>query len=513
MEILHAPIGITVGAALGLPCLAGARLVAGAGGMARRIRVVNIMEVPDIVRWMRGGELLLTTAYPIRDDPSALGRLVPELAERGLAGLGIRIGPYLETLPAEMLEAADSLDFPVIEVPPHVVFNEILVEVLGTILNRQAVELERSQAIHERLTAVSLAGGSHQQLLGALAELIHLPVAIVDDHGNVVVTAGDPPVGETPPDLTRPIKGGGSTHGEIVAWTRGDTVQSHQLRAMEQAATVAAMAVAQERAVVSREQRHRTLLLMELVSGRPLDRAEMARRADAMGWNFEGPRAAVLLEVADAKGPIRVADQPAEERLVRLTQDAAGQDAIIWALPSGLAMLAVPTRSFTGLCQALHDRIGRARPGLRVMVAFGRPYSDFSDFQRSYQEAVEALAVGREIYGDDFVLGHNELGVYRLLYQLPTEELKRYVTEALEPLLEYDRRRNGCLLQTLECYFRHDRNRVTTAAELNVHYNTLRYRMERIERLIGGIDRHPMSRLQLEMAVHAHRVLAARAGA
>jgi PucR family transcriptional regulator, purine catabolism regulatory protein len=95
---------------------------------------------------MRGGELLLTTAYPIRDDPSALGRLIPELADRGLAGLGIKIGPYLDALPSAMISAADKLDFPVIEVPPDVVFNDILVEVLGTILNRQAVELERSQA-------------------------------------------------------------------------------------------------------------------------------------------------------------------------------------------------------------------------------------------------------------------------------------------------------------------------------------------------------------------------------
>lgn len=500
-------------AALGLPCLAGARLVAGGRGMARRVRVVNIMEVPDIVRWMRGGELLLTTAYPIRDDPSALVRLIPELADRGLAGLGIRIGPYLDALPTEMISAADNLDFPVIEIPPGVVFNDILVEVLGTILNRQAVELERSQAIHERLTAVSLAGGSRQQLLAALAELIHLPVAIVDAHGDVVVTAGDPPVDERPPDVTRSIKSGGSKHGEIVAWTGDDPAQLHQLRAIEQAATVAAMAVAQERAVVSREQRHRTLLLMELVSGRPLDRAEMARRADAMGWNFEGPRVAVLVEIADATGSIRVADQVAEERLVRIAHEVAGQHAIIWALPTGLAMLAVPGRSLTGLCHALRDRLGKARAGLRVMVAFGRPYADLSDFHHSYHEAVEALALGREVYGSDFVLGHDEIGVYRLLYQIPPEELRRYVAEALEPLMDYDNRRNGRLLETLECYFRHDRNRVTTAADMNVHYNTLRYRLERIERLIGGIDRHPMSRLQLEMAVHAHRVLAARAGA
>ncbi|MGH3586989.1 MAG: PucR family transcriptional regulator, partial [Pseudonocardia sp.] len=463
-----------------------------------------------IVRWMRGGELLLTTAYPVREDVSALTRLVPQFAERELAALGIKIGPYLGELPPELLAIADRLDFPIVQIPSDVIFNDILSEVLGTILNRQAVELERSHTIHERLTAVGLAGGSHQDLLGALAELICLPVAILDERRDAVVVAGDPPLGSEEPDLSRPIRSGRSVHGEVVAWTGGKVVLPHQSMAMEQAATIAAIAIAQERAVVSREQRHRTLLLMELVSGRPLDRAEMARRADAMGWNLDGPRAAVLVELANASGPLRVVDQPIEDQLVRVAQEVTHPQPIVWSLRSGLAMLVAPDRAVSAVCQKLHDRLSKVRPGLRVMVASGRAYSDFSEFQRSYQEAVEVLTLGREICGQDFVLGHDDLGVYRLLYQLPHRDLERHVSEELGPLLEYDERRGGALVETLECYFRHNRNKVPTAAELNVHYNTLRYRLERIERLTGGIDRNTTSRLQLELSVHAYRVLTAK---
>ncbi len=80
-----AEAAITVGDALALPCLQGAQVLAGARGTGRRIRGVNVMEDADIVRWMRGGELLLTTGYTIREDPAALSRLVPALAERDLA--------------------------------------------------------------------------------------------------------------------------------------------------------------------------------------------------------------------------------------------------------------------------------------------------------------------------------------------------------------------------------------------------------------------------------------------
>jgi purine catabolism regulator len=513
VETVRAPFGITVEEALLLPCLSHARLLAGHDGTDRAIRVVNIMEVPDIIRWMRGGEFLLTTGYPVRTDSAALADLVPQLANRGLAALGIRIGPYLQESPVEMLAAADRLRFPVIEIPGDVTFNDVLSEVLGTILNRQAVELERSEMIHKRLTAVAVRGGSQQELITALAELIRLPVAILDTQGRTVVSAGPSAEDPGPPDETRPITTGSTAHGDIAAWTKGTGLQPHQLTAMEHAATIAAMAVAQERAVVSREQRHSTLLLMELVSNRRLNREEMLRRIAAMRWNLDVPRAAVLVELTRSDGELRIADQPIEDLLTRRAHHASGPESIVWGLDRALAMLVEPGPSLAKVCQAVHDQLARICPDAHVRIGCGRVYPDFTDLHRSYQEAAEALSLGRELYDRGFVLRHDELGVYRLLYQLPPDELRRQVDEALGPLAAYDRERRGSLVHTLECYLRNDRNGVATADELNVHYNTLRYRLGQIERLTGGIERHPMSRLQLEIAVHANRLVAAGAKA
>ena len=57
---------------LKLPTLAHARVVGGHDGLRRPVRGVNVMEVPDILDWVKPDELLLTTAYPLRDDPVAL---------------------------------------------------------------------------------------------------------------------------------------------------------------------------------------------------------------------------------------------------------------------------------------------------------------------------------------------------------------------------------------------------------------------------------------------------------
>ncbi|MEO5939279.1 MAG: PucR family transcriptional regulator ligand-binding domain-containing protein, partial [Candidatus Limnocylindrales bacterium] len=177
--------GIRLSDVLKLPSLVRARVVGGASGLDRPVRSVNVMEVPDILDWVKPDELLLTTAYPLRDDPAALATLVPELAQRGLAGIAIKPARYIKTIPMAMIEAADREQFPLIELPGEASFNEIIQAVLTVILNAQAARLQRSAAIHDRFTAIVLSGGGLRQIAEALAELVARPVAIVDAQGVV----------------------------------------------------------------------------------------------------------------------------------------------------------------------------------------------------------------------------------------------------------------------------------------------------------------------------------------
>jgi len=184
---MQAGMALPVADVLGLPPLSQARLVAGHAGLDRVIRSVNIMEVPDILDWVKPDELLLTTAYPLREDPAALEELVPHLVAQGLAGMAIKPTRYIGSIPAAMIEDADRLGFPLIELPPPASFNEIIGAVLGVILDVQSVRLQRAAEIHDRFTKIVLGGGG---LPLGLGELVRLGVGQVDqrlDVSNLVV--------------------------------------------------------------------------------------------------------------------------------------------------------------------------------------------------------------------------------------------------------------------------------------------------------------------------------------
>lgn len=376
--------GITVGEALELPALARARLRAGQAGLDRRIRSVNMMEVPDISRWLREDELLVTTAYPLREGAGALGDLLRLLARYRLAGVALKTGRYLHALPRDSLELADRLALPLIELTPDASFNDILAEVLGTILNRQAFELERSNMVHERLTAVVLAGGGLPDVVDAFVELTGCDAAIVDAAG-VVLAASRPPAELDAQGLlrvTRTLRAGGVRYGTLTAFSPQPRIPRTTMLAMEHAVTIAALTLVHTRAVAGRARRSRVSLAEELLAGR-LVRPEQARaRAQALGWDLSRPRAALLATLSgNPQTNGQIPDQPSEDDLVRTLATVAGPDAIGWSRSAGLASLIVadsPHRPGR-IAAELRSALERGWPGTSVAVGAGRSYTDLGD--------------------------------------------------------------------------------------------------------------------------------------
>ncbi|HEY5248013.1 MAG TPA: PucR family transcriptional regulator ligand-binding domain-containing protein, partial [Dermatophilaceae bacterium] len=63
-DVVVSMLGLSLRAVLEMECLGGARILAGHAGLDRVVSRLNVMEVPDILPWVRPNQLLLTTGYP-----------------------------------------------------------------------------------------------------------------------------------------------------------------------------------------------------------------------------------------------------------------------------------------------------------------------------------------------------------------------------------------------------------------------------------------------------------------
>ena len=120
---------------------------------------------------------------------------------------------------------------------------------------------------------------------------------------------------------------------------------------------------------------------------------------------------------------------------------------------------------------------------VNVRVAYGNIVHDLKDVSKSYKEAEMALEVGRVFYADRSVLAYSELGIGRLIHQLPASLCEMFLKEVfggdITGIFEEDE------LTTVFAFFDNNLNISETARQLYVHRNTLVYRLEKIQKKTG----------------------------
>lgn len=93
------------------------KLVAGENGTDRIIKWAHIMENPDYIGWLKGGELIFLTGIIIKNHTEILLKLIKDLNSKHSAGMVINVGPYINKTPFEAIKLANSLAFPIFELP------------------------------------------------------------------------------------------------------------------------------------------------------------------------------------------------------------------------------------------------------------------------------------------------------------------------------------------------------------------------------------------------------------
>ena len=118
-----------------------------------------------------------------------------------------------------------------------------------------------------------------------------------------------------------------------------------------------------------------------------------------------------------------------------------------------------------------------------VRVSYGTIVEELKDVSRSYKEADMALEVGRVFYEERNILGYNELGIGRLIHQLPKSLCEMFLQEVFGGnVMEHFEEEE---LATVYTFFDNNLNISETARQLYVHRNTLVYRLEKIQKKTG----------------------------
>lgn len=561
---------------IGLPSLRNSRVVAGADGLDRPVEMTNVMEVPDILPWVKPRELLLTTAYPLRDRPEEIADLLTTLENRGVSAVCFKPGRYLEEIPASAIDEANRISLPIIHLGDGVGFDEIMHEVLSHNLDRRAELIRKTEQTMRELVDVVINDGNLDDVCQMLAERIGVAAAVTTldgrvrcmrTHSSVSIadvgredgaedgdhTASDSSersrnavadelevlecfdrsgrfrVEDEPSGLERlgqggsgrryswgncRIEGGDKTLGRIVAFGEG-ALGATDFRLVEQAAAAAALVLTREQAITAVESKYRTDFVLEVLRGHIASTDRVLSHAESLGWDLSRP---INVAVAEVDSESDQTDPENKRAMQSLFADAwtkvvSQDDPAAAVVGSGdqviLLLGAADTEEITARLRSfIADVRGYGGGGRRQFsVGISKPAPDVSGLAAAYQEAMRALEVGRQLERGQGLSHYDSLGVYRLLLQVTKkEELRSFAREVLGPLAGDDKEEYEGLRITLQALLDHNLNVAETARSLFFHYNTLRYRITKLEHMVGSFTEDPNLRLSLALALQIVRL-------
>jgi len=296
--------------------------------------------------------------------------------------------------------------------------------------------------------------------------------------------------------IVAPVLVGDDVPAHLLTLDTGEqsTGEDSSLLLTEHAATICGVILSRERVVATAAGRVRDDLVEGLLSGRGQDRAETGRWARHLGYD-PGRRHHVLSVVLDeARGaPATGLDLlPRAAAAAESFLASRAPDAITSVRDTEVAVVLPEPGEASGAPRAVRlgtrcaERLSELFPEVTVTVGVGGPCYGPEQIRHSYAQARRTVATARRMGRTGRVLAFGDLGIHRLLLQVPDlNELRGFADEVLGKLSADPSGQSQAYLETLACYFRENASPQRAARVLHVHPNTVSYRLHRVEEITG----------------------------
>jgi len=439
--------------------------LAGSSGGGRPVSWAHAVDLPDPWAWAGPGDLVMTTGAGMPQDGVAQAEWLGHLINAGVSGLIVASPPGAQEISRAMLHEADIRGFPLLRAPYELEFVSLARLVIKNALTLERQQLDKAKRLFDAYGESISRDSGVEERLGAIARSVGWQLELVDDVDGQTTYVSKFKVGSLAQSSAMPVPGRLRTSLRIQKPVNApaDTLLTYYV------AAIMALELEQQAKVLDELRAQGSSALGELLEGgiefhvlAPLLRKR----------NLTGKMVLVCFEPG-MEGPY----SPANIHLARELRDSC----VLITEEAGKLIALVPEDS--GVASSMARLLGKGtRAGVSACL------STAVNAQEAKRQAFLALhdsselGVGLSRYGDDTA----ESGYF----PRSVAESRAVVDRILGRLIEHDRSSRSALLSTLEVFLSSDRSLVRASQILNIHRQTLVYRLNTIQQVTGL---HPSS--------------------
>lgn len=537
-------MGLNVEEMLNIDIFSGAKLLGGAAGLSNEIKGATIIEAPDIVKFISGGEVLLTRFYAFQFcTAEEFDSYFQELAQKKVSAIVIKRGNDVEHIEEKVkyiLDFAEKYAVPVLEVAFELSFREILRPILERLFNEEVRRLKYFKTTHDNFTALAFSRGSGedsiQKILDVLEKLIDNPVALFNQNMDYLAgTEGcktEMAISDRAKEYQPKFYSNYTYLKQKVTLTKEACDEYEQFIvkwrvmynrrvylvitasvspfgdmddiAIENGVTALKQEMFRQHSVEELEEKFQNDIITQILNGNIHTRKELEREVKQLGIPLDANYRVLLFKLwNEGAGTFEKLNE--QFKFDSILRDAVVNEFEDVRVRNDVDQVIVIQqisqeqkqedyrKELKNTVEKIQKRICQKNKNLKVRAGVGKEVEGVLKLSDSFKEARDSLEFINIFEKPNAEQSHHivffsDMGIFKLLCKADNpEELYEYIPESLQKLLHYKKQQRQELLLTLNTYLDRNQNLTKTAQELFIHYKTAAYRIDRIVK-ITGID-------------------------
>jgi PucR family transcriptional regulator, purine catabolism regulatory protein len=560
---------LTVNDLFNIKAIDGLKIVAGEKGIHNEISIVNIIENPEAFDWLSPNELLLSTGYIFKDNEELQNRIIKELAEINCAGLVVKMKRYFDKLPQNMIDQANKLGLPLIELPFEYTLSKVISIINEKASGRYDLLNRKTLDIHNLFFRITLEGGGIEKISTLLSETINNPIILVDKEWKLLHFTEHPDnkiplaycfdlgknrtlfqqefidsipnnISDIKKSIKRiyhlegmeikcrilPVAVANHIYGYIVVWQTVRELSEFDYIILEQASTIMALERIKAREIEEVKLKIRQDFFDDLLMGKITSSESIQNLSQLHGLHYQYKYFCLVVTI----DPLD--NHPKEDfiaRKVRLENKARKcvdtvyeqsnlshgeitcfhrNNRIIILVGQHENRPPISIEDAKQYASHIYMALNKHVKQTTFLVGIGSQYETIHSLHKSFSEANEAIRLMQKIEDHEGISHFEDHAVYHFLdSNIKDVELERFFMKSLGILYEHDRLHGTSYIITLENFFSNNLNISETAKSMFLHRNTLIYRIEKIKEILSNDLKNSEELLQYQLAIKIYRLL------
>ena len=522
------------------------------GGGDREIKGIRIIEELDIKKYMVGGEILITSlkVFEKMNEEMFLFHL-EELNKKKISGFIIKRN---ESIPSYLLDTlfkfCEEKHIPVLEISQNQNYFGIIKYILRQIYNKEAANRLYFVLMHDIFSGILLNESNLnvviEKVLILLNKMLDNPVAIYSSNYDCYASSEEEPVSFNienglkryiPEVLTKhqyfiqkreyveyinKIQLFDDRYFYLVITEKNNQLNDIDFAGMEDAILTLQFVLMRLSAEKELDKKYQKDLEYRLLAG-TLSSEEEDEVANILGLNdTDDLRVVTSRLLPKNKNGRFTSEQLRQTEIVekellhylpkKYTTSNTNQIIYISKKDEHINDLQLRLK-IEELQKNIQSNLDQRNANAEFIVGIGKKVKGYHALKESFSDskiALEYIHVIRKVIGDEnkSVVECSKLGFFRMFVKVSDKkELLSYVPKSLQKLYEYDKQKNGSLIETLECFLNNKQSLKQTSKQMFVHYRTVSYRIEKIKEISNMDFDNPAEMLAVRNGLITYRLV------